>query len=766
MKINENDTEDHSVKIPHVENPDLSHLLAVSAAKVNVSSLSRSHQLQEDDHTQINLDELDPSEIYSSGEEEQFEEESELLSQASFSIILEEDSEEIPRSLAALKSKPKKASSKKEDLLLDIDSRMSEQLSSIENESVHHQEGEVRLRSNSEQKHGMSTLSTPQKRASQQFSLNPRKSRVSIRFNAGANAKINKLHTLATIKNKIDQLMQAHQIGHRKTSEDELSEINPDSQGFVLDKTKYLQIVRLYKVESEKNKIIQQHLHEVKDTFERELKSNASLSEENQLLTKRLDELTNQINKIKAALENSVPKCKHGRCQFCREEEAAAKKEEEEEEEKAQNKKDEETEEVGDKVANQRRRRRRDNKRVPYTTSAQSLQLGRRNAIDRKENPAPAIIAKLRTKKMSQFKNFMPVKMILKQINSIYEERLRLSTENAVIKDEELCCFTYNMFLNTFGFKKIAEQKLIVLVLSVKKNLHILRINLFGRFLGLIEGPGNYTVDEFNKYIECLEFLNNCNLGTHVVTNEGDSKAYTPYVRFLEYLKHFAEGKLGMEEYIEFKKEFDSIKETDPKGVNRYGLIDVDLALMKVLAKNRIVNNRVKQFVIDAFHASDIEGEKTCNLRKFKLLFKHMEPEKYDEEEAEDMFEDYAEANEKGELVLSYDKFAALCVEVGIFSEYIQDKFLMITKKEQITEKFLELRKDSAELRDEMETNLRRINDIEPKEREIWAQSIDCVWQRVLNPSISDKEYKSLLITSIILREELRMLASTKGSDK
>lgn len=57
--------------------------------------------------------------------------------------------------------------------------------------------------------------------------------------------------------------------------------------------------------------------------------------------------------------------------------------------------------------------------------------------------------------------------------------------------------------------KKIADQKFLILILSIKKHSAVLRVSLFSRFLGLAEGALNFTTDELNKYIEVFDFVTN-----------------------------------------------------------------------------------------------------------------------------------------------------------------------------------------------------------------------------------------------------------------
>lgn len=669
-----------------------------------------------DDENQINLDELDPSNIYNSDEEDpEQKQQADTSDQGSFSTILEDDDEDVPLQ-NNLEKKPSRNEIPQTTQDKPLFSRVSEKQFTLQ----------IRKRRSKTRR-----ISTRQ-RSKTMYSKLANDSKSSVLF------------SLATLKPQIESLLSSLDL--KRTS----SDISQDSLSISgLDGSKLMQIVRMYKVENEKSKLFQKSLEELKTVADKEREHNDTLALKNDRLKAQLDEVLAEMESLKIKLENSVKKCEHGGCPICLEEEKKAANEKQ-----ARNPEEENDGEEAEnaKTRNKLKRLQSSKKIVP-----QNMIFGRRNAVEKRDNPALAIISKLKTKKMSQFKNFMPLKMVLKQINSIYEERVRLSRESTVVKEEELSCFIFNMFLNLFGFKKIAEQKFIVFILSVKKYLHIVRINIFARFLGLIEGPGNFSVDELNKYIECLDFLNTNSLGVNIPFTETDSKQYTPYVRFQEYLRTFAEGKLGMEEYIEFKKDFEALKETDPKNVNRLGVIDIDMAMMKILAKFKVTNNRTKQYLIDAFSFVDLNGDKLCDLTEFKLMMSYVEPEKFDESTIEQIFEEYAEAMSKdGMIAMSYDQFAVMCAEQNFFSEYQQDRYLMVVKKEQIAEKFNEVFKNWPLIRDEMETCLRSAKNLSVKEGEKWEEYIDLLWKRVLNPTLSEKERKPLLVIISVFLEELK----------
>ena len=46
-------------------------------------------------------------------------------------------------------------------------------------------------------------------------------------------------------------------------------------------------------------------------------------------------------------------------------------------------------------------------------------------------------------------------------------------------------------------------------MMSLKGHCHIVRVNMFCRMLGLLDNFLNYSVDETNKYIEALYYVEN-----------------------------------------------------------------------------------------------------------------------------------------------------------------------------------------------------------------------------------------------------------------
>lgn len=69
----------------------------------------------------------------------------------------------------------------------------------------------------------------------------------------------------------------------------------------------------------------------------------------------------------------------------------------------------------------------------------------------------------------------------------------------------------------------------------------------------------------------------------------------------------------------------------------------MDIFLVKVLAKYRIITIRTKLFVIHAFQAADLNGDKKINLNEFLTLYRHIESTKFNFKEALDIFDEAAD---------------------------------------------------------------------------------------------------------------------------
>jgi len=543
-------------------------------------------------------------------------------------------------------------------------------------------------------------------------------------------------------------------------------------------KVKLILLARMYKTEKEKAESYRMDIDDLKEKLEYTKK-------EEEKSEKKVSELLAKMKK----LEKKAEKCIHQVCPICGEQNNAV---EEEEEEEAPAAAEEEEEENGDiskeeldeeneakepagsivlsgeegedgendedpeQKARKSKYRRGGRKKTTKPTIGTIPELGTKKKQKEPRNPALAIIASIKNNGMRKFKNFMPMKGVLKHIYTLYNDR---SKDNAIEKDEEFPKFVYTWFLNNFGFKKLAEQKFIIFVLSVKKYIYIVRINLFARFLGLLDGSSNYNLDEFGKYLEAMDYISKVNMGSPIQNVDTDSKHYVAFLKGADYIKYFAETKMSFEEYTEFRKGIEAIKEADPRGINRNGIIDFDLLMTKVLAKYRIICNRTKQNVVNAFKAADLDGNKTCSMKEFILLYKNIEQEKYDYWFAETVFNEHADVKIDGEMNLTFDKFTVVCVEYTLFSDAQQDRFLEIQNSDDLANEMKQLKDLWDHNYTNVNENLDLLTKIPAEEVKYWRNIIDVIGTRVAAiDDYASSEVKPLLIAYKILKVEIERL--------
>ena len=546
-------------------------------------------------------------------------------------------------------------------------------------------------------------------------------------------------------------------------------------------RSKLIMLAKIYRVEREKTIGLQTDLEEMKTLLGNEKQNVEKLSvtiDEQNVKIKRLEKLKDKCihqvcpicgvdnnageenDELGESIKNADDKAIEGSLREVGDagddyEDNYDEDEDEEEEEEVEVVVNAETGETAMKKVKRQIKRRA----AKQTTVATLPEFTRKKQKEQRINPALAIIATIKENGMRKFKNYMPIKSVLKHICLLYGARSPDSKEFALHKDEEFPKFVYTWFLNNFGFKKIAEQKFIVFVLSVKKYLYIVRINLFARFMGLLDGSSNYSLEEFNKYLEAADYVNKLNLGAPIQNNDTDSKHYIAYLKSADYMKFFAESKMLLEEYSEFRKGVEAIKETDPRGINRNGIVDFDLMMTKVLAKYRIICNRTKQNVVTAFKAADLDGNKHCSLKEFIVLYRNIEQDKYDYWFAETVFNEHADLKVEGELSLSFDKFTVVCVEYTLFSDAQQDQFLDVFTKDDAISRLQEIKEKWARQYEDIKESMAIMTRISKDEIDYWLRISEVVDKRIQETDDpSSPEVKPLLIAYKILTAEIEKL--------
>lgn len=79
--------------------------------------------------------------------------------------------------------------------------------------------------------------------------------------------------------------------------------------------------------------------------------------------------------------------------------------------------------------------------------------------------------------------------------------------------------------------------------------------------------------------------------------------------------------------------------------------------------------NKAKEYIMNAFAASDLDGNGVCNFEEWILLNRHIEGEKNSIEELTNLYFDNADIETEGSKNMSFDKFASVSVQYNLFSE-------------------------------------------------------------------------------------------------
>ncbi|EGR32460.1 hypothetical protein IMG5_082070, partial [Ichthyophthirius multifiliis] len=375
--------------------------------------------------------------------------------------------------------------------------------------------------------------------------------------------------------------------------------------------------------------------------------------------------------------------------------------------------------------------------------------LGQKNVIDfdliYKTDQGRILVEQLQSNKYVNFRNYMVLPTIMKHINLIYQDRIKQINENEKFKEIDCANFTYIFLSKLFGLKQIIDQKFIIFILSVKKNMQILRINQFANFIF-----NQNSLSEFNQYIDIINFTENlCTVAKNIENIEIENKYYIPYLKVVCFIANFSDSRMTNEETIEFQKEIEQLKIVDIRNPNNY-LISFDDFFYKTIEKQKMLVNRAKIYVINAFDASDLDGNGVCNLQEFLILNKHIENENYNEEILTQIFKENADKFIDDEQNLSFDKFASVSVDFNLFSDDQQNKFIAIKHKQELNIKFDELKENWSSKKEEIFLNIQSLLDEDDIQK--WNEIL-----MILDKRISSKEkqaIKPLLIAVKILEKE------------
>ncbi|CAD8173037.1 unnamed protein product [Paramecium pentaurelia] len=385
------------------------------------------------------------------------------------------------------------------------------------------------------------------------------------------------------------------------------------------------------------------------------------------------------------------------------------------------------------------------------------------NVIDRLMHPGVILAVKAREQSylFKKVVNYWPLKNVLRTITQLYDEKIRSSKDNETQKDLEMQIFVFNNFLNRYGFKNVAEKKYLQFLLSVIHFSSIFRVNVFARMIAILQDEHlNFSIEESSFFLQGYDFMcSESTLGVNVVQSESEQKFHVPYLRALDYMKVYLENKMMEDELRDLKNDLENLKEPDPKNLNKQGLIDVDNFLIKVMNKYRIITTRTKEFVIHAFQAADLDGNKKINNNEFITLFRHIEHQKFNFKDAMNLFYEQADIIQNEERSLSFNRFTSLCVSQQIFTFQALNHFINVKTNDDVEKQFLLVRQEWQNYRMEIESTLKELQPyVTPEIFQEWNTILKTLELRIMSQANQQSNIKPILIAHRILKLELQRL--------
>lgn len=145
---------------------------------------------------------------------------------------------------------------------------------------------------------------------------------------------------------------------------------------------------------------------------------------------------------------------------------------------------------------------------------------------------------------------------------------------------------------------------------------------------------------------------------------------------------------------------------------------------------------------------------------------RHIEPEKFEEEKFEKIFEESADLEVDGQKNLSFNKFSVVCVEHMLFSDEAQDKYLGIEDpskaEEQMSTMIKNIRLNWIVKRYDIELRFNKLTIITAEEKENWMKIISVLNERITATDINHI-LKPTLIAYNILDRESEMLEESQN---
>ncbi|CAD8047523.1 unnamed protein product [Paramecium sonneborni] len=315
----------------------------------------------------------------------------------------------------------------------------------------------------------------------------------------------------------------------------------------------------------------------------------------------------------------------------------------------------------------------------------------------------------------------MQLQNVFKLITQFYKERLE--------RKQPIYVICYEFYMNTFGLKQIAENKLTMLCQAVIYFRNIPRVRLFSRFLQ-IQDPINDEDLEF--YFSTLQHLDLQQKSENLIScTPNQDCVLVSYDKALDQLAALDEH------LVEIQSKFKS----QILIINGSRFIDLDLFFMESLQQFQLMKKIHQDNFKELFQAVDINDDNSISVEEFTILFNLIEQEFQNQQLFIQKFIETCQ-NSDG---LSFYQFGMFCMSNQLFQKEKQDVFLQYN-----SDKFKLLQLKWNEYRKQMTQKL--------KENLVFTEYYQNLIRKLDNALKNDLSYSWLLWR--ILDEQTKRLTS------
>ncbi|CAK94042.1 unnamed protein product (macronuclear) [Paramecium tetraurelia] len=249
-----------------------------------------------------------------------------------------------------------------------------------------------------------------------------------------------------------------------------------------------------------------------------------------------------------------------------------------------------------------------------------------------------------------QIENTISLQNLLKQISFFYKERLE--------QKYPLYAICYEYFMNQYGLKNVAEQKMTSFCQSLIFYQQNTRIRLFSRFLQLYEGISNEDLDFYIQSLSTLdEHSNPLNL---LYCNQTNESIYVKQSKIKKQLMMLNEKG---QEILEQLNQYHKI-------IKGEIYVDLDQYYQFCLEQFQYLRKIQKDNFNELFLAIDVDDNQIISIEEFEILFNLIE-DNQNLLQYKKLFLKEMQNNDG----LNFYQFGMFCMHYNLFTKQRQDIF-------------------------------------------------------------------------------------------